>query len=261
MLPTRRDHFLRTLAQVPTPTARLVCLPPSGGTTANYGTWATGLPLTVELLGAQYPGHGDRFGETLSADVRALSSELTSELLRLPSLPTVLFGHSLGALVAYEAALTLSSLRRPPSGLLASSCPPPGATGEVRASLLSDSELWATLPTLGGAGSDVTDNPELMEALLPVLRADVTAHENYQPEAQALSLSCPVRCYHGEQDPLVDRAALAGWASVTTGIFSLLEREGHHFHLFQDTESFLSDIVTFLSVTPAQTHSHGADHG
>ncbi|GAA1926079.1 thioesterase II family protein [Streptantibioticus ferralitis] len=246
MLRTRRDHCLRTLAQAPAPTARLVCLPHSGGTMVGYGTWATGLPPTIELLAAQYPGHGDRFSEPLSADVRALSSELASELLRLRPLPTVLFGHSLGALVAYETALTLSALGRPPSGLLASSCPPPGTAGRVCAELLSDGELWSLICSLGDVDAAVADDSELAEALLPVLRADITAHEHYRPEPGAIPLSCPVRCYHGVHDPLVDGDVLAGWASVTTGPFSLLEREGHHFHPFQDAEPLLADVVAAL---------------
>jgi surfactin synthase thioesterase subunit len=200
----------------------------------------------VELLAVQYPGHGDRFGEPLSADVRALSSELSSELLRLPPLPTVLFGHSLGALVAYETSLTLDTLGRGPLGLLTSSCPPPGAVGQVRAGQLSDGELWHLIGSLGGVDPDIADEPELMDVLLPVLRTDITAHEEYRPEPGTTPLPCPVRCYHGISDPLVDAVLLAGWASVTTGPFSLLERKGHHFHLFQNAEDLLADITAFL---------------
>lgn len=243
---TRRDHCLRTLAQASAPIARVVCLPHSGGTTAGYEAWAAGLPPGVELLAGQYPGHGDRFDEPLSTDVRALSSELSSELLRLKPLPTVLFGHSLGALVAYETALTLRTLDRAPCGLLASSCPAPGAHGRVRAGLLSDDELWSLISSLGGIDPVVAREPALVEALLPVLRTDITAHEDYRPEPGAVSLSCPVRCYHGTLDPLVDTTLLTGWASVTTGPFSLLEREGDHFHPFQSAEHLLADITAFL---------------
>jgi surfactin synthase thioesterase subunit len=247
MLRTRRDHCLRTLAQAPAPTVRLVCLPHSGGTAAAYSAWAAGLPPTVELLAAQYPGHGDRFGEPLSADVRALGSELSSELLRLRPLPTVLFGHSLGALVAYETALTLSALRCPPSGLLVSSCPPPGTAVRMRTGLLSDNELWALIRSLGGVDLAVAHDAELAEALLPVLRADITAHERYRPEPRTVPLPCPVRCYHGIQDPLVDGSLLPNWAACTAGPFSLIEREGHHFHPFQDAERLLTDIVAFIN--------------
>ncbi|MFE1199498.1 thioesterase II family protein [Streptomyces olivaceoviridis] len=246
MLRTRRDHCLRTLVNAPAPIARLVCFPHSGGTATGYRAWAAATPRTVELLAAQYPGHGDRFGEPLSTDVRALSAELSSELLRLPPLPTLLFGHSLGALVAYETALTLGTLGRAPRGLLASSCPAPGAKVSVQAGLLSDDELWSLIGSLGGIDPAVADQPELVEVQLPVLRADITAHEEYRPEPGATRLSCPIRCYHGVQDPLVDAALLAGWASVTTGPFSLLEREGHHFHPFQNAAHLLTDITAFL---------------
>ncbi|GHH10548.1 thioesterase II family protein [Streptomyces rubradiris] len=246
MLPARRDHCLRTLVQASAPTARIVCLPHSGGTAAGYGAWAAGVPAGVELLAAQYPGHGDRFGEPLSTDVRTLGAELASALLRLPPLPTVLFGHSLGALVAYETALTLGTLGRAPSGLLVSSCPAPGTRGRIRARGVSDGELWSLIRSLGGIDPAVADEPELVEVLLPVLRADITAHEEYRPEPATTPLSCPLRCYHGIRDPLVDTTLLSGWASVTTGPFSLREREGHHFHPFQDAEHLLADITAFL---------------
>ncbi|WP_416873236.1 thioesterase II family protein [Kitasatospora sp. SC0581] len=246
MLRTRRDHCLRTLVRAPAATARLVCLPHSGGSAAGYGPWSTALPPTVELLAVQYPGHGDRFGEPPSTDVRALSAELASELLRLPPLPTVLFGHSLGALVGYETAVTLGTLGRPPAGLLASSCPPPGRAGRIRAGGLSDEVLWSLIRSLGGIDPDLPEEPEVAEAVLPVLRADLTAHEQYRVEPRTAPLACPVRCHHGTLDPLVDRALVAEWAAVTTGPFSLLEREGHHFHLFQHPEGVLADLAAFL---------------
>ncbi|MEV5978414.1 alpha/beta fold hydrolase [Streptomyces sp. NPDC052114] len=243
---TRRDHCLRTLAEAPAPTSRLVCVPHSGGSVAAYGAWAAALPPTVEMLAVQYPGHGDRFSEPLSTDVRALSSELSSELLRLDTLPTVLFGHSLGALVAYESALTSTALGSPPSGLLVSSCPPPGKAVRALPGPLTDTELWSLIRSLGGVDAAAADDAELADVLLPVLRADIAAHENYRPEARTATLACPIRCYHGIQDPLVDGALLGDWASRTTGPFTLAEREGHHFHVFQHTESLLADIVSFL---------------
>jgi pyochelin biosynthetic protein PchC len=228
------------LSDAPSPIARLVCLPYSGGNAESYGAWDTALLPAVEVLAAQYPGHGDRYREPPLTDVRAMSAEIVAELRQLPGLPTVLFGHSLGAVVAYETATAF-----PVSGLLVSSCPPPGVAARTPG---SDAELWSEICRLGGVDTELVANTELAESVLPLLRADITAHERYRPDPGAAALSCPVRCYHGANDPLIG-ADLTAWASVTTGPFNVVERPGHHFHAFRTAEPLLADILAFLSPT------------
>ncbi|MFI1378413.1 thioesterase II family protein [Embleya sp. NPDC020886] len=249
---TRRNYCLRTLTDAPVtpaapqPVARLVCLPHSGGTAAAYAPWAASLRPDIELLAVQYPGHGDRFGEPAPDDVRTLSAELDAELSRLDPLPTFLFGHSLGALVAYESALALAADGRPLHGLLVSGCLPPSRQGGGRTHLCPDEELWSVVCRMGGVDPEIADNPDLAQVLLPVLRADITAHERYRPAARATPLRCPVRCHHGAQDPLVDGTGLAGWDAVGTGTFSLLERPGGHFHPFRDPAGLVAEILAFI---------------
>jgi pyochelin biosynthetic protein PchC len=235
--------WIRTLAAVRDPATRLVCLPHSGGSAFAFRDWATVLPPGVELVAVQYPGRGDRFGESLVDDVTRLAGCTVRELLKLPRCDQVLFGHSLGAMVAYETAVQLRDAGREPAKLCVSACMPPGHMANRDVHLASDDEFWDSLYALGGIDPVIAEYAELREMLLPVLRSDIRTHATYQPRSGTEPLSCPVRCYHGDGDPLVEETRLRGWAEVTTGEFTLTVRPGGHFHVATDVAGLFSEIL------------------
>jgi pyochelin biosynthetic protein PchC len=239
----RERGWLRSLTTVAAPTRRVVCFPHSGGSATAFGAWATAMPPGVELVAVQYPGRGDRFVEPPVDEVAAMAGHAAAELLRLPATDQVFFGHSLGAVVAYETALVLRDKGEEPSKLCASACLPPGAMEDRQIHLAPDDEFWATLCGLGGIEPGIAENAELRELLLPTLRMDLRAHATYQPRAGAKPLSCPVSCYHGAGDPLVDEARLAEWAGVTSGDFTMRVRPGGHFHVSANVAELVADIV------------------
>lgn len=239
----REQGWMRSLAVVEAPAVRLVCFPHSGGSATAFSHWANAMPPGVELVAVQYPGRGDRFVEELVDDVAEMAGHVLAELLRLPRSNNVLFGHSLGAVVAYETARLLRDMGEEPSKLCASACLPPGhmMNGDVHSA--PDDEFWATLCALGGIDPGIAGNEELRELLLPTLRSDLRAHATYQPCSGTKPLSCPLSCYHGVGDPLVDETQLKGWAAVTTGEFTLKVRAGGHFHVTTDVAGLLSDVL------------------
>ena len=237
-----RHSWLRSLTDEQAPARRLVCFPHSGGTAESYVSWIPRIRPGTELLAVQYPGRSDRFGVPLARGVREMSTGVADELDRLEPVPCTLFGHSLGALVAYETAVRLSAAGRPPESLTVSGSPPPGRAGTGRMHQARDADLWAQVCALGGMPPEVADDEELADILLPTLRADIAAHETYRPAPGTTTLTCPVRCYHGIGDPLVDEAHLPEWAETTTGPFTLTTRAGSHFHTFVDPESLAQEI-------------------
>ncbi|MGW4380389.1 thioesterase II family protein [Kitasatospora sp. NPDC004531] len=222
---------------------RLVCFPHSGGSAISFGEWGAALPAGVSLLGVQYPGRGDRFREPLVDRVAEMADRVAAELLRGTPQRRVLFGHSLGALVAHETALLLRDAGQQPLALCVSAAMPPGLIRDGELHRAPDDEFWAALCALGGIEPAVAANVELRDVLLPAIRSDLRAHATHRPRPDVRPLSCPVRCYHGEGDPLVDRTALAAWADVTTGAFSRLDRPGGHFHLATDVEELVADVL------------------
>jgi pyochelin biosynthetic protein PchC len=181
--------------------------------------------------------------ESLVDDVAAMAGHVAGELLRLPVRDQVLFGHSLGAVVAYETALVLRDMGEEPGRLCASACMPPGHMENRQVHRVPDDEFWATLCELGGIEPGIAENAELRELLLPTIRSDLRAHATYQPRPGTKPLSWPVSCYHGAGDPLVDETRLREWAGVTSGEFTLKVRPGGHFHVGTDVAELVSDIL------------------
>ena len=240
---TREPGWLRPLAGVAAPALRVVCFPHSGGSASAFAGWADVLPPGVQLVAVQYPGRSDRFVEPLVGDVAAMAGQVAAELLQLPRARDVLFGHSLGAVVAYETALVMRDVGQEPHRLCVSACLPPGHMENSDVHDAPDDEFWATLVDLGGIEPDIADNAELRELLLPALRSDLRAHATYLPWPGTRPLTCPVSCYYGSDDPLVGEERLAGWAAVTTGRFTSHDRPGGHFHLADGVAGLVADVV------------------
>jgi pyochelin biosynthesis protein PchC len=239
----RAATWLRCLTEPEFPTATLVCFPHSGGGFGSYAPWVRAMRPDVRLLAVQYPGRGDRLGEDPAAGVREMALSVAAEL-GSAGFACALFGHSLGALVAYETAVALRDRGIPPTRLFVSGAvPPQRAAGRQP---MRGEDLWATVCGLGGVPPEVAADDELVALLLPALRADVAAHESYRPRADIDPLSCPVRCYHGLDDPLVDADLLAGWAEISTGEFTAHTRPGAHFHPFDDPDGLVNDILAAI---------------
>lgn len=238
----REQGWLRTLTAAAEPALHLVCFPHSGGTVHAFAEWASAMPADVQLLAVQYPGRGDRFVEPLVDDVPAMATYAAADLQRLPG-DLVLFGHSLGGVVAYETAVALRDRGREPVRLCASACLPPGQNERSDVYPASDEEFWDTLCALGGIEPGIAKNLELRDILVPSLRSDLRAHATYRPRPATEPLSCPISCYHGLGDPLVDEQHLQGWAAFTTGGFNVRSREGGHFHLNADPAGLIAGVL------------------
>ncbi|GIJ09823.1 thioesterase [Micromonospora andamanensis] len=246
---TRRSNrrWVRTLTSVDDPTARLVCFPHSGGTAAVYRPWSAALPAGVALHAVQYPGHADRLAEDPVTSIAEMATQVAAELLRLPPTRYALFGHSLGALVAYETARVLRDHGDPVRHLFVSGAAGPWLAGGGTTHQLDDEDLWSAVTKLGGIEPDIADEPELRDLLLPVLRSDITVHETYRPAPDAAPLGCPVRGYYNTDDPLVDADRVAGWAGVSNAAFSMRAWPGGHFQLLAHPDELVADIVAALT--------------
>jgi surfactin synthase thioesterase subunit len=250
MVQGRNPGWIRPLNEVADPAARVVCLPHSGGSAGSYRAWTSAMPADVQLFAVQYPGGGDRAAATPPAGVAGMSGHIAEELLRLGPRALAgyaLFGHRVGALIAYETALTMRDRGFPPTCLYVSgSAAPGGPRGDRASHEAGDRELWSSICALGGIDPAIAGNRELCELLLPALRAGVGGARSYRPSPRAHPLPCPVRCYYSPGDPLSSEADMAAWSATTTGPFSTRERPGGHFHLWTDTDGLVRDILSVL---------------
>ncbi|MGZ4105935.1 MAG: thioesterase II family protein [Tumebacillaceae bacterium] len=216
----------------PNPTAklRLFCLPFGGGGASIYFNWSRQLPSDVEVIAIQPPGRENRIGEVPFRNTSQLVEELATEMLPLLDKPYVLFGHSMGALLAYE--LTCEFRRRGhklPEHLYASSHTAPQISRQSRSHQLPDDEFWEHVIQLNGTPKEVLANDELRELVLPTLKADFEMCETHEfvPEAP---LECPITVYAGLQESKYQEHFRA-WSERTSGGFRMRMFPGDHFYL------------------------------
>jgi medium-chain acyl-[acyl-carrier-protein] hydrolase len=223
---------------------RLFCLPHAGGSAALFHTWPADLPRAVEVVCIQLPGHGNRFAEAPFTRLDTLLSYLLPAMRDLVDIPYAFFGHSMGALVGYEAAIRLERMGWPaPERLFVSSCRPPSVpVTPYPMYRLPDAEYVARLRDIGGIPDVLLDAPEFLEAFLPVLRADFTLIETW-PRTEAHRLDIPIVAFGGDDDPLVSLDLLRGWVRHTTAAFRCHEMPGGHFYLREHQRRFLARLT------------------
>ncbi|MYT29250.1 alpha/beta fold hydrolase [Streptomyces sp. SID8354] len=231
--------WLRRFRPVPHPRVRLVCLPHAGGSASFYRLWADALPWDVELVAVQYPGRMDRLREPCIEEAGKMADLLCEELRLLSGRPLVLFGHSLGALLAYEVARRLDRPGTPaPAQLVLSGRAAPGTRPPTTVHLGDDEELWAELRRLGGTSDEVSAQPELRSLVLPALRSDYRLAETYR-HVPGPPLSCPVTVCVGERDTEVSREQAAAWSRYTRGGCEVAVFPGGHFYLNPERDRLL----------------------
>ncbi|WP_033290193.1 thioesterase II family protein [Amycolatopsis jejuensis] len=230
---TVRDAWLRRRRSPAECGTRLVCLPHAGGTASFYLNWAADLDADSDVLAVQYPGREDRLAEQGPDDIPELARLIADAVAGIAQVPLVLFGHSLGALVAYEVARELEQRHHVRVAHLVVSgraAPSEPVTGDVH--LRDDAGLVSELDRLGGVGTEVLRSPAAREVFLPAIRADFRLAETHRPTAGA-SLQCPVTAVFGTEDTEVDLRQARKWAAHTTGPFAVHSFPGGHFYLLE----------------------------
>jgi surfactin synthase thioesterase subunit len=214
-------------ASVRPPRAHLVCFAHAGGGPAAFAGWTS---AACDIHAVQLPGRGRRVAEAPVTSIPHIVGEVAAALV--PTLapdyrPCVLYGHSLGAYLAFELARALAASGIV-AGLVVAGAAAPRDPPRDRASHLDDAEFLRYVRALGGTPEEFFDSPELVAMLLPMLRADFTIVDDYRRRG-AGRLRVPLNAFHGSADPEATGASMAGWAAETTGPFRLECVEGGHF--------------------------------
>lgn len=221
----------------------LLCFPYAGAGAGFFRHWRQQDPPGVDVVPVQLPGREHRFTETPYRKVHAAVDGLVPEVRELLAERSrvVVFGHSLGAVLAYEMAHRIASMDGPDiAHLVVSGSPGPAAAREARATGLPDDEFVARVRELAGYSHPALRDPAMRELLLPCLRADVEMHESYRPPASRPPLRVPITAVRGADDGLVSRAETDQWASATTEEFHVTELPGGHMYLLDSAPELLA---------------------
>lgn len=222
---------------------RLFCFPYAGGSASIYRGWSESLPATVEVCAVQLPGRGSRLLEPTLKRMPQLIEAIAPVLLPHLDMPFAFFGHSMGTAISLELAryLRAASKAEPVHLFVSGSRAPQMRDPGPKSYDLPEAEFREVLHRLNGTPSEILEHPELMQLMMPVLRADFELVQTYayKPEPP---LACPITAFGGTHDREVDRKRLQAWKTQTNTDFSLHMIPGDHFFINTSQQILLAAL-------------------
>ena len=225
---------------------RLFLIPPAGGSSLIFRGWEDAMPAGVDACPIHLPGRGNRLFEPLFTRLEPLVRSLGQALLPALDRPFAFFGHSMGALVAFELSRFLRKVHgTEPEVLFVSGGRAPHIPEGRRDYLLPDAEFVEELRRLDGTPAEILDNPEALQLLLPIVRADFEATQTYEYWEEP-PLSRRISAFGGGRDTTTPEELLLPWSEHTTGPFSLHMLPGGHFFIEESRPQLLTIIASEL---------------
>lgn len=237
------DVWIRRFHPGPSHSTTLVCFPHAGGSASYFRPLSQALKSSLQVLAVQYPGRQDRLHHERLTSIGDFADEVFTALAPLLHRPLAFFGHSMGAMIAFEVARRMKERRdTAPATLFVSGRRAPSRHREESLHLLDDAGLVEELRGMSGTDAQILDNPEVLRMVLPPMRSDYTAVETYRYQPGP-KLDCPIVALVGDEDERVDRDEVQAWSEHTNGPFALHTFAGGHFYLTEH-QSAVVDIIT-----------------
>jgi len=246
----RNDHRQWIVRIRPNTTAslRLFCFPYAGMGASMFFPWAQGMHPGIEVVGVQLPGREGRIREKPFESLQRLVPEAAKSIRPYLDRPYSFFGHSMGALIGFELARYLRQEGAPtPAHLFVSSRRAPRLPDSLSKIYgLPDAEFIAEIGRRwGGIPPAILREVELVQLLLPTLRADVAVLESYI-HTEGAPLGCPISVFGGSSDTNITRDDLLAWRDHTRGTFRLRMFHGDHFFLRTQMQNIQNALVEDL---------------
>jgi surfactin synthase thioesterase subunit len=230
----------------PDSAVRLVCFPHAGGAASYYHPLSMRFAADADVIALQYPGRQERRLEPCITDIDVLADRLTDELAALDDRPAAFFGHSMGAILAFETALRLERAGLPgPRALIVSGRRAPSTHRRETVHSRDDAGVIAELQRLGGTDVSVIDQ-ELLLLAMPAIRGDYRAIESYRG-AEDSQVPCPIVALAGDSDPLTTLDEVDAWGRHTTGCFRRVVFPGGHFFIADQRVPVQAEIARELA--------------
>ncbi|MFF4247979.1 thioesterase II family protein [Streptomyces sp. NPDC001822] len=222
---------------------RLFAFHHAGGSSSLYRAWPRFLPPTWDLRALDAPGHGSLMGQPPLDDLEHLVGHFLAAIRPGLDVPYAFFGHSMGAIVAFELTRRLiEEGLEPPVWLGVSSCRAPSEPSGVQRHTAGDEELLRHIAELGGTSEHLLGDPLLWRIFGPLIRTDLRLVETWRSDATD-PLDVPLSVFGGRHDEFAPPDRLTPWADRTTTYLGTRLFDGGHFHLSAGSEPLLADVV------------------
>ncbi|WP_339834929.1 alpha/beta fold hydrolase [Paenibacillus sp. FSL R7-0272] len=243
------NSWIVSFYPVATPRLRIFCFPYAGGNAIAYKDWGDYFPEDIEVCCIQLPGRGDRLLESPISSIPVIMEKLGECFLDFAKgIPFVFFGHSMGALLAFEFTQYLKKHHQiEPEALFVSAHRAPYLPRKDNSIYynLPDDELLMRLKELNGTPDWFFDEPELVKLSLPTIKADLELCECYSYQDYPL-LNIPVYAFGGTRDPEISEDSIKAWEKHTMSEFQANSLPGDHFFLHSSEELLVSEIYKVM---------------
>jgi medium-chain acyl-[acyl-carrier-protein] hydrolase len=242
-----RDRWFAVRRPVPDPALRLFCFPFAGGGALVFRDWSDYVPPEVEVCAVQLPGREGRFKERPYTALTELVHDLAGMFAQSRHVPYAFFGHSMGALVAFALARELRRRQQPgPELLMVSGYRAPHRPDpDPPIHDLPEHDFLQEIRELNGTPDAVLADRELLQLLVPMLRADFKVCETFE-YAEEQPLACPIAAFGGTDDAELARDDIAAWSHETTGLFTMRMFPGDHFYLLDRPDALMQNVFDQL---------------
>jgi len=257
---SKAQRSLKPLIARPSAKIRLLCFPYAGGSAAIFRRWAD-ISVNIEFIGAQYRGRGARIRERPYRSIREFVEESLTDIENFCDKPYAIFGHSMGAMVAFDLAkkFTDNVAHKPVHLFLSGLASPRRRFSNKRIHDLSHKDFLCELRSLNGTPPDILENPDILEIFLPAIRADFEAAYYWHID-EYCDLMIPTTIFGGMDDREIPVEALADWASYTSESVEVNLHPGGHFFIHDEFLAIIDSIRCHLFETPRQSIHERSTH-
>jgi surfactin synthase thioesterase subunit len=246
------DLWIRRYHPAPGSKVQLVCFPHAGGSASFYFPVSAALTPFIDVAAVQYPGRQDRRAEPNVCSIPDLADAIFHAVRPLADRSLAFFGHSMGAILAYEVAVRLEDAGAAPlARLYVSGRRAPSCQRQESMHQQTDQALIAELKHLSGTSSDLLADPEALAMILPAIKSDYRAIETYRPSGTR-PLRAPVTAVIGGEDSRVTVDEANAWHRHSTASFDLRVLPGGHFYLIDRSREVIHLIARDLALHEAR---------
>ncbi|MGE2731805.1 thioesterase II family protein [Mycolicibacterium vaccae] len=242
--PSERSRWLRNFTPAPNAPVKLVCFPHAGGSASYYFPLARALSPEFDVYAVQYPGRQERHSEPFVDNIDDLADCITEALGDLPEAPLAFFGHSMGAVLAFEVTRRLEETGRSPAvAFVSGSRAPSRYTDDGKSG--TDADLIQVMRDLGGTDPRVLGDRELLDTFLPPFRNDFRALATYH-RGPEIGVRAPLVVLTATDDPKTSEADARAWDRHTTAPVEVHTFTGGHFYLEKQAPRVIDVIAQKL---------------